>query len=404
MKPLTKTLETGRLLIRPIQMADVNSLHEIIYTNPDVATFFAGGVRSLEQASQTLAKQVWWNGSGGDQGFGFWAVLRKADNQIIGRLNYGRPDRLYYAVLDLQSPYVPLGAEVGYAFGQAYWGQGYAYEACHALIYDYIFPELRAGRIIDHVDAANSRSINLLKRLGFHIQPNHHPQEQNSVIGILENPLPVLPEKSQIPNPKSPNPLIPASSVKISFETARFTIRPLTPADFPALQQTLYADPAVRQSFGRVAAFEQVGDGYLFVQESPVGVRIREVSVGEEGFGSWGVVAKADGTLVGQLTLGPAERAYWLAFPGNPFALFEVELSYAFSPAGWREGGWGEDGPAEACRPLVDYALRQLRLERLVNFVPAGHADSLDLLTSLGFRLQANQQPDYPGMIAVLTA
>jgi RimJ/RimL family protein N-acetyltransferase len=188
MNPLTKTIETSRLLIRPLQLSDTDSLHEVIYTNSAVADFFAGGVRDLERVRQTLAGQVWWNNNGRDQGFGFWAVLRQEDNQLIGRLNYGRPDRLYYAILDPQSPYVPLGAEVGYAFGQAYWGQGYAYEAVHALIHQYIFPELRVGRIIDHVDAANHRSIALLTRLGVHIQPNHDPHEPHGVVGILPNP------------------------------------------------------------------------------------------------------------------------------------------------------------------------------------------------------------------------
>jgi RimJ/RimL family protein N-acetyltransferase len=123
MNPLTKTLETSRLIIRPIQLSDADALHEVIYSDPDVANFFAGGIRDIERVRQTLTGQVWWNANGRDQGFGFWAVLRQADNQLIGRLNYGRPDRLYYAVLDPQSLYIPLGAEVGYAFGKAYWAR-----------------------------------------------------------------------------------------------------------------------------------------------------------------------------------------------------------------------------------------------------------------------------------------
>jgi ribosomal-protein-alanine N-acetyltransferase len=57
-------------------------------------------------------------------------------------------------------------AEIGYALGRPYWGQGYMREALHILI-DYAFDTLNLNRLEADIDPRNSASKKSLERLGF---------------------------------------------------------------------------------------------------------------------------------------------------------------------------------------------------------------------------------------------
>ncbi len=56
-----------------------------------------------------------------------------------------------------------------YKFGRSYWGQGYATEACRAMI-RFAFDEMRLMRIITITHKDNTNSIKLLQRLGMRIE------------------------------------------------------------------------------------------------------------------------------------------------------------------------------------------------------------------------------------------
>lgn len=182
-----KTFATERLILRNWNMDDLEELHRLVYADADVARFYVGGVKDLDYTRETLAQTIWLNEHGSDQGWGSWAVVLKEDGRMVGRVNLGRPDRTYYHVLDPDDPYVPLDVEIGYAFGKAYWGKGYAYETCCAVI-EYAFKKLRIKRIVIGADLDNERSTRLLQRLGFTKGRNHHP-DYPGYVNVLENNL-----------------------------------------------------------------------------------------------------------------------------------------------------------------------------------------------------------------------
>ena len=182
-----KTFATQRLILRDWNMDDLEELHRLIYADVNVAHFYAGGVKGLDYVREMLAHVIWLNEHESDQGWACWAVALKEDGRMVGRVNLGRPDRTYYHVLDPDDPYVPLDVEIGYAFGKAYWGKGYAFEACRAVI-EYAFKELRIKRIVIGADLENRRSIRLLERLGFTRGRNHH-LDYPGYVNILENDL-----------------------------------------------------------------------------------------------------------------------------------------------------------------------------------------------------------------------
>jgi RimJ/RimL family protein N-acetyltransferase len=183
-----KTFETTRLILRPLQMDDLDDLYRLIYADSEVRQYFTN-ISTFEGAQKKLSEKVRENETVDNQGFGYWGVLCKADGQFIGQILLGKPEPMPWIVLAETSDAFPLALEVelGYAFGKAYWGQGYATEACRAIV-QYAFWELKLKRLMNAVLQVNMPSINLMKRLGFKIEENLHP-DYDGVVGILNKPM-----------------------------------------------------------------------------------------------------------------------------------------------------------------------------------------------------------------------
>jgi [ribosomal protein S5]-alanine N-acetyltransferase len=58
-------------------------------------------------------------------------------------------------------------AELGYALGSAFWGQGYMQEALQALVQAAFGPVMGLRRLEAEVNPANTASVQVLERLGF---------------------------------------------------------------------------------------------------------------------------------------------------------------------------------------------------------------------------------------------
>lgn len=86
-----------------------------------------------------------------------WGIVRKADNQLIGTCgyhNWRQRDRR---------------AEVGYDLSPACWGQGYMAEALPVILSNG-FARMGLNRIGALVYTGNTRSVQLLQKLGFQIE------------------------------------------------------------------------------------------------------------------------------------------------------------------------------------------------------------------------------------------
>jgi RimJ/RimL family protein N-acetyltransferase len=57
-------------------------------------------------------------------------------------------------------------ASLAYTFGRAFWGAGYAFEACSATI-AYVSSSTNVTCLTAEIDTRNARSIALVERLGF---------------------------------------------------------------------------------------------------------------------------------------------------------------------------------------------------------------------------------------------
>lgn len=131
--------ESERLVIREFTMEDIAEVvpeegdlepDMVFYTAPRLEAYIQNQYRFFE--------------------YGIWAVIRKKDGVLLGKAGVADAD---------------MGLELGYHIFQPYRRQGYAAEACRAVL-DYVKREF-GGPVYAATDPGNESSARLLKKLGF---------------------------------------------------------------------------------------------------------------------------------------------------------------------------------------------------------------------------------------------
>jgi [ribosomal protein S5]-alanine N-acetyltransferase len=176
-------LATRRLVLRAFTRDD-EAIHQLVYADPEVAVPFCGTTRTLEQVSEWLIHRSW---QAAEDDLGFWAVVRGADDALLGLVAL-HPYVPWWIVWehDPTARHRRVEVELSYALGRRYWGNGYATEAGRALV-AYAFETLRLWRIAYGVDGGNARSVGVMRRLGFRLERNLHPDGAGAVMGVLDN-------------------------------------------------------------------------------------------------------------------------------------------------------------------------------------------------------------------------
>jgi RimJ/RimL family protein N-acetyltransferase len=148
-------VETERLILRAWRKEDFRPYHAILQ-HPDVHRHFGPQPMAAEECWRRLTAAV-----GGWQfnGFGTWAVERRADAKLIGNVG------LFTAWRGLD-PEFGEEPEMGWIFAAEAHGQGLAHEACRATI-AWAEDNLPATSIWAIIAPANAPSIKLAERIGF---------------------------------------------------------------------------------------------------------------------------------------------------------------------------------------------------------------------------------------------
>lgn len=143
-------LDTPRLTIRNFTPEDAADLQEILgdaqtmeYSEPPYA---------LEKTKQFLASFCIARGGG-------VAAVHREKNKVIGYI--------------LFSQIQPGEYELGWFFNRQFWRQGYAFEACHAVI-EYAFDILEAKKVFSET-IDGGKSVALMEKLGMErekVQPD----------------------------------------------------------------------------------------------------------------------------------------------------------------------------------------------------------------------------------------
>ncbi len=146
------TVETARLLLRPLEEADLDRYYEI-HSTPEV--------RSSLHTPESFSRDDAWAQMAAQRGqwalrhSGQWAVERKDTGEMIGRAGTHRPQRSNWP-----------GLECGWTFDPAHWGHGYATEAGRAAV-EWAFANHDDDRLFSVILPGNTPSQAVATRLGF---------------------------------------------------------------------------------------------------------------------------------------------------------------------------------------------------------------------------------------------
>lgn len=155
-------LETERLVIRNFVAEDWEALLKLVVQYG--ASEFGAYDHQWPQSPEEIKGVTTWF-AGGDS---FLAVCLKDTSLFIGFVACNPEGENVY--------------NLGYIFNSDYHGQGYATEACRAVL-SYVFEQLRATKMITGTAVVNRASCRLLEKLGFTITSEGTGSFQNEANG-----------------------------------------------------------------------------------------------------------------------------------------------------------------------------------------------------------------------------
>ena len=172
--PSCDVLETERLYLRRLNRSDLEYFVNI-HQDPEVAKYIGAGNPRPPAETEKWYQDI--QDSYGTSNLGQLTVVRKIDGVRVGRCGLsdaaierttlpGRTRRGWFF-----RAHVPIGADVqplpelGYTFGKAHWGQGYATEAARS-VYEYARAHLRFTEIMSVIHAENRGSLAVASKFG----------------------------------------------------------------------------------------------------------------------------------------------------------------------------------------------------------------------------------------------
>lgn len=157
-------LETDRLVVRRVQISDLDTLHNLILSNSELMDFglFQGCALGREESRRLVEAMA--AAPNPERLFGPSVFLLKPDLQVIGcgGLSSESTWRDLYRTIDGR-----LDGELYYVFVKEQWGRGFATELSRLLISDAL--ARGADRIWASTLAINSASQHVLEKVGMRL-------------------------------------------------------------------------------------------------------------------------------------------------------------------------------------------------------------------------------------------
>ena len=153
------TLTTERLLIRPIELTDAESIFKYA-KNPKVSRY------TLWESHQTLQDSVNFI-----QDYVF-PLYAEREPEAMGIAFKETPDQLIGSVGCFWGSKKSKNMEMGYALSEEHWGKGIMVEAAKAVM-DYCFKEFGLKRIQARCKVENLGSARVMEKLGMKFEGTH---------------------------------------------------------------------------------------------------------------------------------------------------------------------------------------------------------------------------------------
>ncbi len=152
------TLETERLVLRPLSADDADALHRIS-NEPNVRLYLWDDEPVPEATIGDLIAQSVRMFS--EENIGLFGVRMRGSEDLLGFCGFVRLE-------GMEEP------ELGYELTSEVWGRGLATEASRACL-RYAFAEAGLGRVIAGADAPNGASLRVIEKLGMKPLGNINP-------------------------------------------------------------------------------------------------------------------------------------------------------------------------------------------------------------------------------------
>lgn len=146
------TIQSERLLLRPITLDDAETVYR--YRSDSITNKYQGWIpKTFEDVHDFVENRVSSIIDVADTWFQF-VIIEKENGKLLGDLG------IHFLNSD------NMQAEIGCTLDKSEHGNGYATEALKATIH-YLFNTLNKHRIVTSIDPENTKSIELVERLGF---------------------------------------------------------------------------------------------------------------------------------------------------------------------------------------------------------------------------------------------
>ena len=142
------SLETKRLILRPMLVSDFDALH-LIFTDDRVMAAFDHPPFTPEQMQRWLQRNL---DHQNQYGYGLFSVILKETDELIGDCGLEQMDDMH-------------AAELGYDFRSAFWNQGYATESACA-VKEFAFDVLQLPQLISLIRVGNLASRRVAEKVG----------------------------------------------------------------------------------------------------------------------------------------------------------------------------------------------------------------------------------------------
>jgi RimJ/RimL family protein N-acetyltransferase len=170
------TLETERLILRAFRAEDLDPL-AAMWADAEVVRFIGGHALSREDTwRRSLAACGQWPYTG----WGYWIAELRSGGGVVGQLGFADFKR------DME-PSIEGEPELGYVFAPRVHGQGFAAEACTAVL-GWADAHLDAPSYPAIISPENEASIRLAERLGFRRSPD--ATYRGETIALFRRPKP----------------------------------------------------------------------------------------------------------------------------------------------------------------------------------------------------------------------
>lgn len=150
-----QTIETKRLILRKLEMADVPFYYQRLGSSADVAEFMLWNPhRDISESIASIQKAIARYQAGGCYR---WAIALREDNSLIGVIELLKFDEAENT------------CSFAYMLGKDFWGRGYGTEALNAAL-EFAFTQLELDAVESDHFAENGASGAVMRKVGMAYQ------------------------------------------------------------------------------------------------------------------------------------------------------------------------------------------------------------------------------------------